>query len=103
MATLIVFASPANASSEQEWLDWYSATHIPELRAAIPEVGTVTQHKLLGPPDRLPRYATIYEAIGIDAPTLASRLGAAAPTLSQTELMAVGDDAPALHFADPLQ
>jgi len=101
-AVLFVFASPVDAASEDAWLDWYRRVHIPEIRAAIPEVTQVDQYRLLRPEAGLTRFATRYEASGIDASTLAAKLGGAAPSLTQTELMAGGDDAPVLEFADAL-
>lgn len=101
-ATLIVFASPASAAAEEDWLDWYKTVHIPEIRAAIPEVSGVNQYRLLRPAGATPRYATLYEAEDVDAPTLAGKLGVVAPSLTQTDLMAAGDDAPVLEFADRL-
>lgn len=99
-AALIALASPVDQASEHAWLEWYSNVHIPEIRAAIPEVSNVVQFRHLVATEALPRYTTIYEATGIDAAAVAQQLGAAAPTLTQTDLMAVGSDAPVVYFTD---
>ena len=101
-AVLIAYSSPVDAASESAWLEWFHSVHIPELRAAIPEMTDIVQYRVLRPEGTTPRFVTRYDVPGLDAPTLAGKLGAAGPTLSQTDLMGTGDDATVIEFATAL-
>ncbi|MFU8945495.1 hypothetical protein ACLRGF_02065 [Mycetocola zhadangensis] len=81
------YASPSSAAAEGDFLQWYSDVHIPEVRAAIPEITQVTRYLLWSPTAEAGtpnRYVTVYEVNAEDPTAVAARLGAAAPGLTMT-------------------
>jgi hypothetical protein len=58
-AIMVVQTGPASAEREDEYNDWYSGTHIPEV-LAIPGFVGARRYKLAGG-DGTPSYLAIYE------------------------------------------
>lgn len=97
MALLLAWSSPTSADVLDEYNAWYTETHIPQVREAIPAITRVTRHRLTDPVtgegQPLPRYLAIYEIDGDDVPAAAAALGKAAAEgrLDQTDTMNVTD------------
>jgi hypothetical protein len=58
-AIMVVQTGPVSAEREEEYNDWYSGTHIPEI-LAIPGFAGARRYKLAGG-DGPPSYLAIYE------------------------------------------
>jgi len=100
----IAHASPSSAAEEQAFNEWYTSTHIPEVRTAIPEITAVSRHRAWNPdPEAFVRYVAIYTVQGLSAAEVAAKLGAAAPSFSSGPMADSGEHAATLIFADSTQ
>ncbi len=98
---LLAWSSPVEGR-EADFDEWYDGTHIPQVRAALPDVGQVTRYQLVdvegtGGPDR---YLAIYELGTDDVTQAATALGAAAASgaLDMTDAMDVAGAPPQLQW-----
>lgn len=102
-AMMISFASPVDTDSEPSWREWSTQVHIAEIRQAIPEITSVSQHRVMRARGARPRFATIYEAPTLSSAELAAKLHAAGSSFSPSPSHKEGDDAPQFHFIDLIQ
>lgn len=66
-ALMLVWSSPVEGADE-EFLRWYDAVHVPEVRTAVPAVENVTRYRLTGADaGGRSRYLTVYELADGDA------------------------------------
>ncbi|GAA3947012.1 hypothetical protein [Microbacterium soli] len=100
-SVFIAEASPASPDREDEFNDWYTTTHIPEVRSAIPEVTAVSRYRTWkADQDGPARYIAVYEVDGLSAAEAAAKLGAAVPTFTAGPMITEGEHASVLTFAD---
>lgn len=71
---MVVQTGPVSAEREDEYNDWYSGTHIPEI-LAIPGFVGARRYKLTGG-DGTPSYLAIYEIEADDVTAPVKELGA---------------------------
>ena len=97
---LIAFSSPTSKEDAAAFSKWYTETHIPEVRAAIPSISKVTRWELTDPASgaKLNRFAAIYEIEEADVAAAAAGLFSAAAGFTQTEFMDREIDPPVLHW-----
>ena len=81
-ALLLAWSSPSSAENETAFNDWYTGTHIPQVRAAIPSVTAVRRYHAADLPAAMaaqqPKhdYLAVYEIDTDDVPAAMIALGA---------------------------
>ncbi len=104
-AILVVESQPSDPSREDEYVEWYRDTHIPEV-LAVPGFRRATRYKLraaggVAPEPADPRYLTVYEIEADDVGQPVKELGArsAAGLTSRSDVMQMDPrpDGPALR------
>ncbi|GAA5056835.1 hypothetical protein HNP84_007111 [Thermocatellispora tengchongensis] len=77
-ALMLTWTSPASGDAEA-FEEWYTTTHIPDVRAAIPSVTRVTRYELVDPAAAGPsnRYLAVYELDEDDVRDAAAKLSQA--------------------------
>ncbi len=78
---LLAWSSPVTGR-EADFDEWYDSTHIPQVRAALPEVREVDRYRLVDPgvSGEPVRYLAVYQLDTDDVATAAGALGEAATT-----------------------
>lgn len=79
-AMLLAWTSPIDEASDAEFNEWYVSTHVPEIRAAIPEVTSAHRYRLVNPGETASspvRYLAAYEIDTDDVASSAAKLAAA--------------------------
>jgi hypothetical protein len=75
---LLAWSTPASEETDAEFNRWYTETHVPELRAAIPSITSVNRYRLtpeLGAAvPAAGRYLAVYELDSDDAGEAAAQL-----------------------------
>lgn len=75
-AILFVTSAPASPEREDEYNDWYTNVHIPDI-LALDGFVSATRYKTANPPEGTPAYAAIYELDADDPAAAVAGIGAA--------------------------
>lgn len=102
-ALLLAWTSPIDEDSDAEFNEWYETTHIPEIRAAVPEVTGASRYRLVDPGQKAAspaRYVAVYEIDSDDVSASAAKLGAAMAggLLNMTTTLDMAGNAPDMHW-----
>jgi hypothetical protein len=101
-ALMLAWSSPVSPDRAAEYEDWYTGTHIPQVRAAVPAITAVSRFQLADPdsPRAADRYLAIYELDDDDIPAASAALAssAAAGRLDMSPAMDVTDQPPAVQW-----
>jgi hypothetical protein len=90
-AIMVVQSGPVSAEREEEYNDWYSGTHIPEI-LAIPGFAGARRYKAAG--DGAPSYLAIYEIEADDIFAPVKELGARSASGRNSKSDALRTDPP---------
>ena len=76
----LAWSSPVSLEQLAEFDEWYRATHIPQVRAAVPSISDVARYELVDPAANGPshRYLTVYELDEADIPAAAAAMNESA-------------------------
>jgi hypothetical protein len=76
----LAWSSPVSPDQLAQFDQWYSSTHIPQVRAAVPSISAVARYELIDPADAGPsyRYLTVYELDDADIPAAAAAMNESA-------------------------
>jgi len=98
-AVLIAHSTALDAASADRHAAWLKGVHRDELLRLVDGLETYDVYRDLTPDGT--HFTGVGTAPSVDAATLASQLGAAAPQFTRAEFMvAEGENAARLHFAD---
>ena len=77
---LLAWTSPVSPDQLAEFDAWYSGTHIPQVRAAVPSITAAARYELVDPGAGEPsyRYLTVYELDDADIPAAAAAMNESA-------------------------
>jgi hypothetical protein len=99
---MLAWSSPRSAGQAGEFEDWYTSTHIPQIRAAVPSITAVSRYQMVDPESGEPsdRYLAVYELDNGDIPAAAAALAdsAAAGRMDMTTAINVTDHPPVAHW-----
>lgn len=97
---MLVFASPADATRDAEFNEWYDSVHIPEILAKVPGVVAARRYRLNPSSPSAPApYVTIYDLDRPAAEVLAN-FGAARGELTLSDSLGSGERAPSIALYD---
>ena len=76
----LAWSSPVSPDHLAEFDQWYSGTHIPQVRAAVPSISGATRYELIDPAGSSPsyRYLTVYELDSADIPAAVAAMNESA-------------------------
>lgn len=101
-ALMLAWSSPVSPDRAAEYEDWYTGTHIPQVRAAVPAITVVSRFQLIDPdnPGAADRFLAIYELDDADVPAAAAALAghAAAGRLDVSAAMDLADRPPTVQW-----
>jgi hypothetical protein len=101
-ALLLAWSSPASPDQVAEFEEWYTRTHIPQVRAAVPSITSVSRYELVDPgsPEPSNRYLAVYEIDDTDVAAAAAAMGesAAAGRIEMTTAMNTTQEPPAAQW-----
>lgn len=101
-ALLLAWSSPVSSDHAAEYEDWYTRTHIPQVRAAVPAITAVSRFQLVDvdSPGAADRYLAIYELDDADVAAAAAALAAsaAAGRLGMSAAMDLAGRPPAVQW-----
>ena len=85
---MVVQSAPADPSREDEYNEWYSTKHLPEV-CSVPGFTAARRYKLRGGPHDSPEYVAIYEieADDITAPVREWRSRSASGTTTRSDAL----------------
>jgi len=99
-ALLLAWSSPASPDQVAEFDEWY--THIPQVRAAVPSITSVSRYELVDPgsPEPSNRYLAVYEIDDTDVAAAAAAMGegAAAGRIEMTTAMNTTQEPPTAQW-----
>jgi hypothetical protein len=90
-AVMIVQSRPVSADREDEYNQWYSRVHIPEI-LAIPGFTSARRYKVLGPDG--PAYVAVYDIEADDVTAPVKELGARSASGQHTHSDVLATDPP---------
>ncbi len=98
----LAWSSPVSPDQLAEFDEWYSGTHIPQVRAAVPSISAVARYELVDPAADGPsyRYLTVYELDDVDIPAAAAAMNesAAAGKIEMSPAMDLAQRPPAAEW-----
>jgi hypothetical protein len=101
-ALMLAWSSPVSPDRAAEYDGWYTGTHIPQVRAAVPAITAVSRYRLADPdhPGSPDRYLCVYELDDADIPAAAAALAAsaAAGRLEMSAAMDLAEHPPAVRW-----
>ena len=76
----LAWSSPVSPDQLAQFDQWYSSTHIPQVRAAVPSISAVARYELIDPAGAGPsyRYLTVYELDDADIPAAVAAMNESA-------------------------
>jgi hypothetical protein len=79
-AVLLAWSSPSSPDRLAEFDEWYDGTHIPQVRAAVPSITSVTRYELVDPDSAAQsnRYLAVYELDDSDVQAASAAMAASA-------------------------
>lgn len=106
-AILLAWSSPSSPEHEDEFNSWYTKTHIPQLKSAVPGITAVHRYRLVGSgtEERPARYLCTYELGGTDADAAAAALASARTSgaFDMSTSLDVTEAPPVLEFVEPIE
>ncbi|WP_236792032.1 DUF4286 family protein [Amycolatopsis sp. GM8] len=106
-AMFLAWTSPVSVEAEDEFNEWYTNTHVPQVREHVPGITDVQRYTVLGSGGESGprRYVCCYMLEGSDPAAAATALAAASKNglLDMTPAMDMTGMAPEVHFLTPVE